>query len=88
MTLPGTPRAPIDVSAAGRRGELLVRGLFGLVRVELVDGKRISILARAEDGRRVTIGIPCELLEDIGPADTTEPPPQRRARLSLVLGAP
>ncbi|MGB6442422.1 MAG: hypothetical protein WBF81_03905 [Thermoplasmata archaeon] len=87
MTLPGTPRAPIDVLAAGRRGELLVRGLFDPVHVELVNGKLISILARAEDGRRVTIGIPCELLEDIGPADTNEPE-RRRARLSLVTGAP
>jgi hypothetical protein len=88
MKLPGAPKDGVSVSALMADGRVLLRGLFKPLATEFVEGREISIVAESEDGRRVTIGIPFELLQDVGPADTTEPELHGRARMSVVGKAP
>jgi hypothetical protein len=61
----------IRVTARARSGALLVEGqFFSIYRGLRKD--RIEIIAQAEDGRRLTVSIPCAELEDVPSA---EPPP-------------
>jgi hypothetical protein len=82
--LTSSGRPGVTASALATDGRVLLRGMFAVLHTALVDGKEISIVAQADDGRRLTIGIPVEFLENVGPADTTEPDRHGRARMSVV----
>jgi hypothetical protein len=54
-----------------RTGANLARGTFAIVQKELQRGELVCIVADSEDGRRLSLQIQAEQLEDVPP-----PPPE------------
>lgn len=78
--------APVNgfrVDVIGAAGSALTRGLFNLLHVELVDGTDLVLTGRDELGRRATVRIPCEMIEEVPAAG---PDPTMRACLILRAG--